>query len=97
MTKSEAIYCLKVMSEYHSEVCEECPLYGETGTDHCYEDALDIAINALEKQITKKPTDVRYFGEAGYYIGLCPVCGQGNNSDYPYCGDCGQKLDWSDK
>ena len=60
-----------------------------------YRKALEVASKALEKQIAKKPTDVRYFGEAGYYIGLCPVCGQGNNSDYPYCGDCGQKLDWS--
>lgn len=51
----------------------------------------------VEKQIPKKPKDIRYFGEAGYYIGLCPSCNGGNNSEYQYCGDCGQKLDWSEE
>ena len=32
------------------EVCEECPIYGETGTDHCFQDAHRLAIEALEKQ-----------------------------------------------
>ena len=49
-----------------------------------------------EKATAKKPIDVRYFGEAGHYIGLCPTCKSGNNSEYEYCGDCGQKLDWSE-
>lgn len=50
-----------------------------------------------EKATAKKPTDVRYFGEAGYYIGLCPTCKSGNNSEYEYCGDCGQKLQWFER
>ena len=50
-----------------------------------------------EKATAKKPTDVRYFGEAGYYIGLCPTCKNGNNSEYEYCGDCGQKLQWFER
>ena len=57
--------------------------------------SLEMAIAALEKQISKKATDIRYFGEAGYYIGLCPCCKSGNNSEYQYCGDCGQAIDWS--
>lgn len=40
MKREEAIYCLKAQSERYSEVCEECPLYGQTGVDHCCEDAL---------------------------------------------------------
>lgn len=48
MTESEASYCLKAMSEHNPEVCEECPLYGKTGTDHCSEDAIRVAIDALE-------------------------------------------------
>lgn len=39
MKREEAIYCLKAQSERYSEVCEECPLYGQTGVDHCCEDA----------------------------------------------------------
>lgn len=40
MKRKEDIYCLKAQSERYSEVCEECPLYGQTGIDHCCEDAL---------------------------------------------------------
>lgn len=56
---------------------------------------LRVAVQELEKQIPKKATDIRYFGEAGYYIGLCPCCKSGNNSEFQYCGDCGQAIDWS--
>ena len=56
--------------------------------------ALDIAIKALEKQIPKKPEDVKQFRSSDYQIGLCPSCRGGVNSEFQYCGDCGQKLDW---
>ena len=49
MTNEIALYCMKAYSEYYSEVCEECPIYGETGTDHCFEDALEMAIKALKQ------------------------------------------------
>lgn len=49
MTENIAIYCLKAASELNTEMCEECPLYGQTGADHCCEDALQVAINALEE------------------------------------------------
>lgn len=51
MTESDGIYCMKAMSESNPEVCEECPLYGQTGTDHCSEEAIRVAIKALEHQI----------------------------------------------
>ena len=41
-----ALHCLKVMAE--EEVCEECALYGTTGTDHCERDCVRTAIKALE-------------------------------------------------
>ena len=55
MTESEASYCLKAMSESNPEVCEECHLYGQTGTDHCSEETIRVAIEALEtnKKITE--------------------------------------------
>lgn len=49
MTEKIAIYCLKAASELNPEMCEECPLYGQTGADHCCEDALQVAIKALEE------------------------------------------------
>lgn len=48
MTYKDAMYCMKANSDYHKEVCEECKLYGQTGTDHCFEDATLKAIEALE-------------------------------------------------
>ena len=40
-------HCLKVMAE--EEVCEECNLYGTTGTDHCEHDCVCGAIDIIEK------------------------------------------------
>ena len=52
MTRKIAIYCLKAYSEHHNEMCEECEIYGQTGEDHCFEDALEFAINSLETDET---------------------------------------------
>ena len=45
--KEIVLHCLKSMID--EEVCEECPLYGTTGTDHCEKDCVRLAINALEQ------------------------------------------------
>ena len=50
----------------------------------------------LNKQIPKKPYIRIKLGEK-MVIGTCPTCGDGGNSEYPYCGKCGQALDWSDE
>ena len=59
MNREEAIYCLKAQSERYSEVCEECPMYGQTGVDHCCEDALQMAITALQNQPVWIPVSER--------------------------------------
>lgn len=56
--------------------------------------AMCMAINALNRITPIKPVSQMKFGKYGTVIGLCPTCGGGNNSEYPYCGDCGQALDW---
>lgn len=58
-------------------------------------EAMRIAIQALEKQIPKKPdfTEDKEFA-------LCPCCnGKGLLNKQKYCDNCGQKidLDWSDE
>lgn len=98
MTIEESLYELKI----RSKVLENMILYNKdfepkndnTSLENEKND-INIGIKALEKQIPKKATDIRYFGEAGYYIGLCPCCKSGNNSEFQYCGDCGQAIDWS--
>lgn len=44
-----------------------------------------LAIEALEKQIPKKP-------ELKNHFHICPACKAPTVSDY--CGRCGQALDW---
>lgn len=61
-------------------------------------EALNMAIEAVEKQIHKKPLS---FGNEAY---LCPCCKRNNfycgTKDLHkmnYCDYCGQKLDWSEQ
>lgn len=85
--KQAVLHCLKTMID--EEVCEECPLYGTTGTDHCEKDCVRLAINELEKepkmghwerdQFTNQPT--------------CSVCGyKVFGGQTRYCPDCGAKM-----
>ena len=56
-------------------------------------EAMRMSIQALEKQIPKKPdfTEDKEFA-------LCPCCnGNGLADRQKYCDNCGQKLDWSDE
>ena len=90
MTENEAIKNIK-------DILDECT---ESEEAVCYvtdvdAPALEMAINALEKQMPKKP---RFYAH-NYY---CSVCDNlvGNNEfewkRFKYCDLCGQKLDWSD-
>lgn len=67
------------------------------------EEAYNMAISALEKQIPKKP-DVEgdsydKDGNMIYDTWICPCCGicyEVEYDEYDYCPECGQKLDMSD-
>lgn len=50
MTREIALHCMKSYSEHHSDLCELCPIYGQTGNDHCFEDALEYVIKDLEQE-----------------------------------------------
>ena len=47
MTIEDIKHCLKVMVD--CEVCEECNLYGTTGTDHCEHDCVCGALDIIDK------------------------------------------------
>ena len=91
MTESEAVEKLKNMRLFMQIEDEnnDCKF-----TEDDYK-ANEIAIQALEKQIPKKPV----FYAHDYY---CSACNSlvGNNEfewkRFKYCDTCGQKLDWSD-
>ena len=55
---------------------------------------VEATISALHKQIAKKPEDERCLIKDRENIGLCPSCGKGVNSNYSYCGHCGQRIKW---
>ena len=89
MTEREAITELKRRA--YRTTC-----YGNKVLEH--EENL-VAIEALEKQIAKKPVKsenqvVRYVNT--YY---CPTCELGitGTNIAKWCYHCGQKIDWSDE
>ena len=82
MTPKEAIKQLNSVAIYHF--------------DKCTANAIDMAIEALEKQIPKKPLHMH----KNYY---CPICKEDGwmlwddaipNDMDNYCGICGQAIDW---
>ena len=62
-----------------------------------YKNGLRMAINALKKQIPKKPHK-NFEKFSGVWCSCGKYLGKGYFVDKPsYCMDCGQKLDWSDE
>lgn len=66
-------------------------------------EALDTAIEVLEKQLPKKPNfegdGYAPDGTFVYDTWICPSCEgyyEVDYDDYVYCPKCGQKLDWSE-
>lgn len=95
MTESEAIeaiqFDLEIGGEIHSRVLR---------------DAVDVAIQALEKQIPKRPifnhnlsdTLSLFHCECGNAIKVSHDIGIMDNNNAPnYCSKCGCRLDWSDE
>lgn len=71
--------------EHCAERCD-----GYQNDDTCKNCEINAAIEALEKQIPKKPEI-----KDEYYV--CPVCGvyqETSEGNPPYCINCGQRLLW---
>ena len=56
------------------------------------DEALDMAISALEKQ-EKKPAKAKFNKRYNRFVYFCPVCGE-VTGHYDYCSDCGQAIDY---
>lgn len=61
-------------------------------------EVLKKAIDALEKQIPKKPLKIHDVGENGrpYHAYACCNCGDVFDVSYDFCPNCGQAIDWED-
>lgn len=70
MTREIALHCMKSYSELHSDLCELCPIYGQTGSDHCFEDALQYVIGILEQEPREGHWDIK---DNMWWI--CSACG----------------------
>lgn len=82
MNKHYAIKVLKDLRIFDDDCDEDC-------------EALNMAIEALEKQIPKKVTLVF---KNDYDLVYCPRCGvKFIQYGLHFCGECGQALDWSER
>ena len=85
MTPEEAIKTIRVAI---AEVEWDYPMN--------YAEAFETAIEALEKQVAKKPREAV---QSGFF--WCPACSkaikmriEGSKINISYCPFCGQALDW---
>ena len=91
MTKAQAI---KLLSKDTS--IQEIHRLKDSGLSHtevtdAIQDAMDMGVEAIQKQIPKKPNI--------YLNGIehCPYCEVSvTGMHFDYCVICGQKLDWSE-
>lgn len=89
MTEIEAIEELKYDC---NELGKAIPC--DTSWGCSFENAYGMAIQALEKQIPKKPKERDCIG---FDTLACPECKMALYLYEPYCDNCGQKIDWSDE
>ena len=121
MTESEAIEKLRayhkcqrlqvkgIYEDCNEKLCDNCDLCYAQGNAGEHIKSIEIAIQALEKQIPKKveirkatnddtESELRDFITVKGRICRCPSCRCCIHiSELKYCWECGQKLDWSDE
>ena len=96
MTESDAI---KLVNKLYANITSNANNIIKTND---YIDFVRIAINALEKQIPKKPIMKTYYEDMEEEYLCCPTCGEiltdripmDNKDFYFHCLNCGQKFNW---
>ena len=83
LTKDRALCLFNPMTGDVEPLNEDCRMSAE---------ALNIAIEALEKQIPKKPYDIVCCPLCKIEVELQPI----DTEQVTYCLHCGQAIDWSD-
>ena len=94
MTPQEVIDILKMFTTDEFQRC----------TSSEFDDAIYVAIEALEKRIPKpiyEHIDTRLIYKVRYDKFRCSECGfttkftDGHIAQYKYCPQCGRRIDWS--
>lgn len=94
MEYAEAIRYLKILKHFTDN----------DSVGELHKQTYDVAIDALEKQIPKKPDyeadGYDNNGELIYDTWICPNCEKRYEVDcdsYDYCPNCGQAIDWNEE
>lgn len=88
MTYEEALPIITELRDHYAEFKDERSIIAE---------ALVAAMDAVSKQIPKKPIEKGCLGKKDKYkYGRCPnpLCNNGVNYEMAYCDNCGQAVDW---
>ena len=75
------------------EALAEIGFKGKEKLRDAVDEACLMACDALDKQIPKKPRDIRACPNEAKFAD-CPVCRQVVVAWAPYCDQCGQAIDW---
>lgn len=91
MTEQEAIKHLKdILDEATTDENAVCYV------TNCDEIHLKLAIEALEKQVPKKPIIYYACGQELVICGVCNMCSHITRA-VDYCPHCGTKIDWGEE
>lgn len=105
MTASEAIEKLRayhkcqrlrvrgIYEDCNENLCDNCDLCYAQGNTGEHIESVKVAIQALEKQMPKKPKERDCIG---FDTLSCPECKMALYLYEPYCDNCGQNIDWSE-
>lgn len=95
----EAIERIHKMRDAYNATLRSLPQKTRERSDYNnYVDAFLVAIEALEKQLLKKPDIMDYIlGDVNFKCHTCKseyICEKGY--EHFYCPNCGQKIKWSE-
>ncbi|MGR5617399.1 hypothetical protein [Mediterraneibacter gnavus] len=95
----EAIERIHKMRDAYNATLRSLPQKTRERSDYNnYVDAFLVAIEALEKQLPKKPDIMDYIlGDVNFKCPTCKseyICEKGY--EHFYCPNCGQKIKWSE-
>ena len=100
--KCQRLQVKGIYEDCNDKLCDNCDLCYAQGTVGEHIKSIEIAIQALEKQIPKKPYHISQVDDNDNANVECPMCHA--TTDYSvnvikrgYCWKCGQLLDWSDE